>query len=63
MKAINLPITFSIGVATFMKPPKSMEEVIKLADLLMFDVKNSNNDSIKHEVFMEKNNSEIFEYI
>lgn len=44
-------VTFSIGVATFISPPDSVEEMIKKADNLMYSAKNSGKNIIKQEVF------------
>jgi GGDEF domain-containing protein len=35
------PVTFSIGVLTCVEPPSTVEEVIKLADDSMYEVKSS----------------------
>lgn len=56
MKDNYFAVTFSIGLATFEKPPSSYEEMIKLADLLMYDVKNSSKNNIKHEIFRSESN-------
>jgi diguanylate cyclase (GGDEF)-like protein len=45
------PVTFSIGVATFINPPESVEEMIKKADALMYSAKNSGKNMIKQAVF------------
>ncbi len=44
------PVTFSVGAMTYRKPPRSVEEVIRNADKLMYDVKKENKNSIRHEV-------------
>ncbi len=41
-------VTFSIGVATFVRPPSAVDEVIKAADDLMYGVKRTAKNSIKH---------------
>ncbi len=46
----NWPVTFSIGAATFIIPPASIDEVIKTADDLMYAVKRTQKNSIKHEL-------------
>ncbi len=46
----NWPVTFSIGAATFIIPPASIDEVLKIADDLMYSVKRTLKDSIKHEL-------------
>ena len=44
------PVTFSFGVATFLRPPESVEEMVKKADTLMYAAKNSGGNTIRHEV-------------
>ncbi len=44
------PVTFSIGVATFMRPPIDVNEAIRIADSLMYSAKNSGKNTIKFEV-------------
>lgn len=39
------PVTFSIGVMTFNDPPDSVDEAVKLADDLMFSVKNQGKNA------------------
>jgi diguanylate cyclase (GGDEF)-like protein len=45
------PITPSIGVAVFRVPPPSAEEALKVADSLMYRVKNTGKNSILTEEF------------
>ena len=40
-------VTFSIGVVSFTHPPGSVNEMIKEADALMYEVKNNGKNSIK----------------
>ena len=51
MKEHNWPVTFSIGIATFLTMPASIEDMIRQADKLMYAVKNSSKGAIKQEVF------------
>lgn len=51
MKEHNFPITFSIGIASFLYPLESYHEMLKLADNLMYQVKKANKNSIKQEIF------------
>ncbi|MBF0558164.1 MAG: GGDEF domain-containing protein [Nitrospirae bacterium] len=44
-------VTFSIGIATFESPPKSLDELISKADTLMYDVKKNGKNMIRHETF------------
>lgn len=41
------PVTFSMGVVTFHFAPDNVEDIIKKADLLMYDAKHSGKDMIK----------------
>ena len=50
MKRSNWNITFSIGMASFSRPPVSVEEILKKSDTLMYDVKRETKDAMKHEV-------------
>ena len=45
------PVTFSMGVATFVAPPNSAEEMIKAVDGIMYSAKNSGKNRIKFEIF------------
>ena len=51
MKEHGWPVTFSIGIATFIRMPSSIEETIHQADKLMYAVKQSSKGAIKQEVF------------
>jgi diguanylate cyclase (GGDEF)-like protein len=51
MKENNWPVTFSIGIATFIRPPESANEVLGKSDELMYHVKKSGRNSITHRVF------------
>ena len=51
MKENDWPVTFSIGIATFIRMPASIEFMIRQADKLMYSVKNSSKGAIKQEVF------------
>ncbi|NJM58121.1 MAG: GGDEF domain-containing protein [Synechococcales cyanobacterium RU_4_20] len=44
------PISFSIGVATFVKLPPTVQEIVEQADGLMYDVKLHGKNRIKYEV-------------
>jgi len=48
------PVTFSIGVLTCVAPPSTVEEVVKLADDSMYEVKSSGKNGIKHRVVGDK---------
>ena len=51
MQERGWPVTFSIGIATFLKMPPSIDDMIRQADKLMYAVKNSSKGAIKQEVF------------
>lgn len=44
------PVTVSFGVATFMAPPASIDDLMKQADLLMYRAKEKGKNRIWHEV-------------
>lgn len=50
MKSNSWPVTFSIGLATFLKPPRNVDELIKKTDSLMYVAKNSGKNSIRSEI-------------
>jgi diguanylate cyclase (GGDEF)-like protein len=50
MRKSGWPVTFSIGLLTCSDPPHTVDEMIKIVDGLMYEVKKSGKDAIKHEV-------------
>lgn len=54
VKGNDWPVTFSVGVATWVAPPRDVDEVVKRADQLMYSVKNSGKNMVRHEVFGEQ---------
>ena len=51
------PITFSMGGVTFTGPPPKVDEILRISDGLMYAVKNSGKNGIKHEMYpMAQNN-------
>ena len=44
------PVTFSIGMVTYCTAPASTNEMIRIADQLMYEVKNSGKDELRHLV-------------
>lgn len=46
-------VTFSSGVPTCVKPPKTVDEVIKIVEGLMYEVKNNGKDSVKFEEYYD----------
>lgn len=51
MQSHHWPVTFSIGVAVFIKAPEDVEQLISRADALMYSVKHGDKDGIRVEVF------------
>ena len=51
MQAHHWPVTFSIGIATFMRMPPSIDDMIRMADQLMYSVKNTRKGDIRQEIF------------
>jgi diguanylate cyclase (GGDEF)-like protein len=43
-------VTLSIGVVTYMRPPHTVDELLKGADDLMYDVKRANKNAVKFAV-------------
>ena len=50
MRRHDWPVTFSIGVLTCASPPRTVDELIKRADALMYEVKRAGKDSVSHAV-------------
>ncbi|MBT1071513.1 GGDEF domain-containing protein [Pelotalea chapellei] len=44
------PVTFSIGMVTFVKPPATVDGMIARADGLMYEAKVGGKDKIRHEI-------------
>ena len=51
MKYNGMNITFSIGVVTFLKPPKSMDDMVKKADEMMYLSKKGGKNSVNYSVY------------
>jgi diguanylate cyclase (GGDEF)-like protein len=47
MKQRNWPVTFSMGAVTCVSPPHSPEQLINMADELMYQVKNSTKNDVR----------------
>jgi diguanylate cyclase (GGDEF)-like protein len=54
MAANNWPVSFSIGAVTYAKPPPSVEEIIRKADMLMYEDKRSGKNRLLHIVATEE---------
>jgi diguanylate cyclase (GGDEF)-like protein len=51
MRNNHWPVTFSIGALTCYRPPLDVQQLIKLADQLMYSVKNTSKDAIVYSVY------------
>lgn len=51
MRIGNWPITFSIGVLTCSAAPHTTEELVRMADELMYSVKHDSKNSIKYSTY------------
>lgn len=51
MRNHGWPVTLSIGVVTFMRPPSTVDEVLKIADRLMYAAKDNGKNGIRYEIF------------
>ncbi len=51
MEVNKWPVTFSFGMVTFISPPESSDQMIKIADKLMYVAKNSGKNAIEHSVY------------
>jgi diguanylate cyclase (GGDEF)-like protein len=50
MQKNGWPVTFSIGVVTFLAPPSTVDEILKISDNVMYAAKNNGKNMIKYEV-------------
>ena len=50
MEANKWPVTFTFGTVTFLKPPSSVEEVVKKVGSLMYSAKDSGMNTIEQEI-------------
>jgi diguanylate cyclase (GGDEF)-like protein len=54
MRRRNFPVTFSMGVVTCLAPPHSTEQIINMADELMYEVKNSTKNDVRFMIWEGK---------
>jgi diguanylate cyclase (GGDEF)-like protein len=52
MKEKGWPVTASIGLVTYLKPPESFDEMIRKVDEVMYQVKKSGKNSVKLEIVL-----------
>ncbi len=50
MSAGGWPVTFSVGLLTCADPPHTVDEMIRIADGLMYEVKRGGKNGVRHEV-------------
>jgi len=55
MRQRNWPVTFSMGVVVCIAPPHSAEQIIDMADELMYEVKNSTKNNVRFTTWDGKN--------
>ncbi|MGA2506140.1 MAG: diguanylate cyclase [Chitinispirillaceae bacterium] len=48
MKKYSWNVTLSAGIVTYKKPPKSVDEMIRFADNVMYSVKKHGKNNLKH---------------
>ncbi len=48
MRDSSWPVTFSIGAVSYLRPPTSVEDAVRSADALMYEVKRSGKDRLLH---------------
>jgi len=51
MQQHDWPVTFSIGIATFVRMPETIDDMVRQADKLMYMVKHAGKGAIRQEVF------------
>jgi diguanylate cyclase (GGDEF)-like protein len=50
MQKNQWPVTLSLGVVTFIQPPSTVDEMLKISDGLMYGAKNNGKNTIRYEV-------------
>ena len=53
MRGAGWPVTFSIGVVTCESAPDSLQQLVKMADDLMYTVKASTKNAVSHETYRQ----------
>jgi diguanylate cyclase (GGDEF)-like protein len=52
MEENKWPVSFSLGVMTFLKIPRSIDEMLRLADDLMYEAKKSGKNIIQYDTYV-----------
>jgi diguanylate cyclase (GGDEF)-like protein len=55
--AAEYPVTFSLGMVTYYSQPTDAEEVVRNADLAMYEAKKSGKNGSRHRIFGDKHTS------
>ena len=58
MQANEWPVSFSIGVLTCLDPPRSVNSLLKYADDLMYTVKRSGKNDLRHQALIARMTTE-----
>ncbi len=61
MRRHDWPVTFSIGVVTYYEAPYSIDELIGIADTVMYGVKNNQKDAITYTVYTRQREKSVGE--
>jgi diguanylate cyclase (GGDEF)-like protein len=51
MREKGWPVTLSVGVVTFMSPPSTVDEILRLSDALLYEAKNGGKSAIRHKIY------------
>jgi diguanylate cyclase (GGDEF)-like protein len=54
MQANDWPMTFSVGVVTYVSPPPTLDALMQVADDVMYSVKHGGKDAVRHSVYGER---------
>jgi diguanylate cyclase (GGDEF)-like protein len=49
MRLNRWPVTFSVGVVTFLSPPESVDHMVQRADEIMYSVKQAGKNHLRQE--------------
>jgi len=54
MQRNGWPVTLSMGVVTFISPPSTVDEMLKISDDLMYRAKNNGKNTIRYQVYSQQ---------